>query len=42
MRPKILLVEDKEAKKYPKTKDLLIFGLTNYTDPKLDEELIKD
>jgi CheY-like chemotaxis protein len=32
----------KEARKYPQTKDLLIFGLTNYTDPKLDEELIKE
>ena len=32
----------KEARKYPETKDLFIFALTNYTDPKLDQELIKE
>lgn len=30
-----------EARKYPETKDLKIFALTNYTDPRLDQELIK-
>ena len=31
-----------EARKYPQTKDIIIFALTNYTDPKLNEELIKE
>ncbi len=35
----ILILE--EARKYPETKDLLIFALTNFTDPKLNQELIK-
>lgn len=28
-----------EAKKYPETKDILIFALTNYADPELNKEL---
>lgn len=32
----------REARKYPQTKDLLIFALTNYTDPKLHQELEKE
>lgn len=36
----ILILE--EARKHPRTKDLLIFALTNYTDPGLDQELIKN
>jgi len=36
----ILILE--EARKYPETKDLLIFALTNYTDPELDQELLKE
>lgn len=30
-----------EAKKYPETRNLKIFALTNYTDPELEQELIK-
>jgi CheY-like chemotaxis protein len=30
-----------EAKKYPETKDLVIFALTNYSDPELNKELLK-
>lgn len=36
----ILILE--EVRKYPETKDLLIFALTNYTDHELDQELIKE
>jgi len=32
----------KEARKYPETKDLKIFALTNYSNPKLNQELIKE
>lgn len=32
----------KETKKYPETKDILVFALTNYTDPELTQELIKE
>jgi len=32
----------KEARNYPETKDLKIFALTNYTDPELNRELIKE
>lgn len=35
----ILILE--EARKHPETKDLVILALTNYTDPTLDEELVK-
>lgn len=31
-----------EARKYPQTKDLKIFALTNYVDPKTDEQLLKE
>lgn len=30
-----------EAKKYPETKNLKIFALTNYSDPKFNQELIE-
>lgn len=36
----LLILE--EARKYPQTKDLLIFALTNYTDLELDQKLIKE
>lgn len=32
----------KEARKYPETKNLKIFALTNYNDPELNQELIKE
>lgn len=32
----------KEAKKYPETKNLKIYVLTNYSKPETDEELIKE
>jgi len=32
----------KEAKKYPETKDIKIFALTNYSNPKTNQELIKE
>lgn len=32
----------KTAKSHPKTKDILIFALTNYTDPELTKELIRE
>ncbi len=35
----ILVLE--EARRYPETKNLLIFAITNYTSPELDQELIK-
>lgn len=31
----------KEAKSHPQTRDILVFVLTNYTDPDLTEELFK-
>jgi len=36
----ILVLE--EARKYPETEDLIILALTNYTDPQLDKELVKN
>lgn len=32
----------KEARKYPETKNLKIFVLTNYNSPELNQELIKE
>lgn len=32
----------KEARKYPETKNLKIFALTNYSNPELNQELIKE
>ena len=32
----------KEVRKYPETKDIKIFALTNYTDEELNRELIKE
>lgn len=32
----------KEAKKYPETKNLKIYALTNYSNPESNEELIKE
>jgi CheY-like chemotaxis protein len=32
----------KEAKKYPETKEIKIFALTNYTDPEMNKQLIKE
>jgi len=32
----------REVRNYPQTKDLKIFALTNFTDPELDKELIKE
>jgi len=32
----------KEAKKYPETKDIKIFAFTNYTDPEMNKQLIKE
>lgn len=32
----------KEAKKYPQTKNLKIYALTNYSSPESNEELIKE
>jgi len=32
----------KEAKKYPETKGLKIYALTNYSNPEFNEELIKE
>jgi len=32
----------KEAKKYPETKDIKIFALTNYSNPETNQELIKE
>jgi len=32
----------KEAKKYPETKNIKIFAFTNYTDPDMNRQLIKE
>ena len=32
----------KEARKYPETRNLKIYALTNYSDPKFQEELFKE
>lgn len=32
----------KEAKRYPQTKDLKIYALTNYNEPEFNQELIKE
>lgn len=32
----------KEARKYPQTKNLKIYALTNYTDPQSNENLVKE
>jgi CheY-like chemotaxis protein len=32
----------KEAKKYPETKEIKIFALTNYSDPEMNKQLIKE
>lgn len=32
----------KEAKKYPQTKDILVFALTNYINPKFTKEVIRE
>jgi len=32
----------KEAKKYPETKGIKIFAFTNYTDPEMNKQLIKE
>jgi CheY-like chemotaxis protein len=32
----------KELKKYPETKDIKIFAFTNYTDPEMNKQLIKE
>ncbi len=32
----------KEARKHPETKDIKIFALTNYSNPKTNEELTKE
>ena len=32
----------KEAKKYPQTKDIKIFALTNYTESEMNKQLIKE
>lgn len=32
----------KEAKRYPETKNIKIYALTNYSDPELNENLIKE
>ncbi len=32
----------KEAKKYPETKDIKIFALTNYSNPEINQELTKE
>ena len=32
----------KEARKYPETKDLKIFALTNYSNPEFNQELITE
>lgn len=32
----------KEARKYPETKNLKIYALTNYSNPEFNEELIKE
>ena len=32
----------KEAKKYPETKDIKIFALTNYSNPETNQELIEE
>ncbi len=32
----------KEAKKHPETKDIKIFALTNYSNPKTNQELIEE
>lgn len=32
----------KEARRYPQTKDLKIYALTNYSNPETNEELIKE
>jgi two-component system alkaline phosphatase synthesis response regulator PhoP len=32
----------KELKKHPETKDIKIFAFTNYTDPEMNKQLIKE
>lgn len=32
----------KEAKKYPQTKDIKVYALTNYSNPEINEELTKE
>lgn len=32
----------KEAKKYPQTKDIKVYALTNYSNPEMNEELTKE
>jgi CheY-like chemotaxis protein len=32
----------KEAKKYSETKDIKIFALTNYSDPEMNKQLLKE
>jgi len=32
----------KEARKYPETKEIKIFALTNYSDPEMNKQLIKE
>jgi len=32
----------KEAKKHPETKDIKIFALTNYSNPEINQELVKE
>ena len=32
----------KELKKYPETEDIKIFAFTNYSDPEMNEQLIKE
>ena len=32
----------KEARKYPETRDIKIFALTNYTDPEMNKQLMQE
>jgi len=32
----------KEAKRHPETKDIKIFALTNYSNPEINQELVKE
>jgi CheY-like chemotaxis protein len=32
----------KEVRKYPETKEIKVFALTNYTDPEMNQQLIKE
>lgn len=32
----------KEARKYPETKEIKIFALTNYSDPEMNKQLVKE